>query len=164
MNNYPWIILKIILTTFIFLYPATILAGPLESTMKAYLVETDTHGNEILKPTETAAPGEKIEYVLTYHNTGKTPLSKLVVNGPIPANTDFIQGSNTSKTPHDFWVSIDHGKTWDKEPVKRKRKNSSGKEELVVIPPSEYTNVQWKASEPIDPDEKQQFKYRIIIN
>jgi len=164
MKHYKGIILKIILTTFILFYPTWLLAGPLESTMTAYLVVKDKNGKETLKKTETAAPGEMIEYVLSYHNTGKTSLSKLVVNGPIPPNTAFVQGSNATKTPHEFEVSIDHGNTWEHEPVKRKQKNKEGKDVLVIIPPTEYTNVQWKAQEEIGPGQTQSFRYRIIID
>ncbi|MBF0452429.1 MAG: DUF11 domain-containing protein, partial [Candidatus Magnetomorum sp.] len=144
MKHPPQRILWILLI-FLMCCPSILLAGPLESKMSAYLVTTDQNGKETLKQTDSAAPGEVIEYVLTYHNTGKTTLSALAVNGPIPSNTCFVQGSNETKTPHQFTVSIDHGKTWDGEPVKRKRKNKDGKEVLVVIPPSEYTNVQWEA-------------------
>jgi uncharacterized repeat protein (TIGR01451 family) len=131
--------------------------------MSAYLVINDKNGKEDLKKTDSAAPGETIEYVLTYHNTGKQPLSALAVNGPIPSNTKFIQGSNATKVPHEFNVSIDHGKTWDSEPVRRKQKDKDGKEMWVIIPPSRYTNVQWTAKNPINPGETQTFRYRITI-
>ncbi|KPA10032.1 secreted protein containing DUF11 [Candidatus Magnetomorum sp. HK-1] len=155
----PWIIA----TLFLFC-PTLILAGPLESTMSAYIVVKDEKGKETLKKTDEAAPGETIEYLLSYRNTSKTPLSALTVNGPIPPNTSFIQGSNSTTIPHTFKVSIDHGKLWENEPVKRKQKNKQGKEVLVVIPPSEYTNVQWKAKKDIGPGETQNYRYRIIID
>jgi uncharacterized repeat protein (TIGR01451 family) len=130
--------------------------------MSAYLVVTDDTGREQLKKTDSAAPGETIEYLLTYHNTGKEPLSALAVNGPIPPNTLFIQNSNATKVPHEFKVSIDHGKTWEFEPVRRKQKKN-GKDVWVTIPPSEYTNVQWAAKKPIGPGEIQKYRYRITI-
>jgi len=161
MNHYR--IILWIITTFLMCFPAIIMAGPLESKMTAYLVVTDEKGEEHLTKTDTAAPGETIEYLLTYQNTGKTPLSALAVNGPIPPKTHFIQGSNTTKVPHEFKVSIDHGKSWETEPVRRKQKNKVGKEVWVIIPPSEYTNVQWMAKNPIGPGEIQTYRYRITI-
>jgi len=152
-----------IIATILFFFPGIPMAGPLESKMTAYLVKTDKYGKEHLKQTDSAAPGETIEYLLTYHNTGKTKLSALSVNGPIPPNTNFIQGSNVTQVPHKFKVSIDHGKSWDTEPVRRKRKNKDGKEVWVIIPPSEYTNVQWMAKNPIGPGEIQTYRYRITI-
>jgi uncharacterized repeat protein (TIGR01451 family) len=144
-------------------FPGILMAGPLESKMSAYLVVTDNNGKEVLKKTDSAAPGETIEYMLTYHNTGKTKLSALAVNGPIPPNTHFVQGSNTTQVPHAFKVSIDHGKSWDTEPVRRKQKSKEGKEVWVIIPPSEYTNIQWMAKNPIGPGEIQAYRYRITI-
>jgi len=152
-----------IIATLLMFFPGILTAGPLESKMTAYLVETDKNGKEILKKTDSAAPGETIEYMLTYKNTGANHLSALAVNGPIPPNTNFVKGSNSTDVPHKFNVSIDHGKTWDEEPVKRKQKNKAGKEVWVIIPPSEYTNVQWVANNPIGPGEIQTYRYRIII-
>jgi len=163
MKKQKWIIPGIIILICFFFYPAFSFADPLKSTMDAYVVVIDKEGKEKLKKTDTAAPGETIEYVLTYQNISKKGLSALSVNGPIPSNTGFVQGSNYTKTPHEFRVSIDHGKTWDNEPVRRKRKNKQGKEELIIIPASKYTNIQWKAKVNIDPGEKQTYKYRVKI-
>jgi len=161
MNHFR--IIPGIIAIFLMCFSGILIAGPLESNMSAYLVGTDKNGKEILKKTDSAAPGETIEYLLTYQNTGKTQLSALAVNGPIPPNTSFIQGSNSTKVPHEFKVSIDHGKTWDTEPVRRKQTNKDGKEIWVIIPPSEYTNIQWMAKKPIGPGQIQTYRYRITI-
>jgi uncharacterized repeat protein (TIGR01451 family) len=137
------------------------IAEPLKSTLEAYIVKKDSHGKEIFEKTQNASPGEIVEYRLIYENTGTTVLSGLVVNGPIPDHTKFIGNSAKTDISHDFVVSIDHGKTWEKEPVKRVKKMSNGKQKTVVIPPEQYTNVKWLSNDPIKPKSIQQYIYRV---
>jgi len=156
-------ILLLILLTF-FVGINVVLAEPLKSTLEAYIVKKDKKGKEVFQKTQDAAPGEIVEYRLIYQNTGKTVLSNLVVNGPIPNHTKFIGDSAITKVSHDFLVSIDYGKTWEKEPVKRVEKLKNGKEKTIIIPPEKYTNVRWLSNDPIKPNSIQTYIYRVKIN
>ncbi len=143
--------------------PLAALAGPLESTMTAWLVKQDAKGKDVFEKTETAAPDEVIEYRMQYKNTGDTPISGLRVDGPIPANTHYIGKTAATKVKHDFVVSIDGGAKWEPEPVKRLRKQPDGTMKEVIVPPSEYTHVRWLAQEPIEKGKVQEYRYRVRI-
>ena len=138
-------------------------AGPLENELVAYLVQIDADGKESLTRTTAAAPGEIIEYRLIYRNVGSGELSGLVVDGPIPANTSYVAKSASSQVPNEFMVSIDGGKTWDQEPVRRMKKGDSGQQEEVVIGPDNYTHLRWVALEPLAPKVRQEYRYRVRI-
>jgi len=140
------------------------LAEPLKSTLEAYIVKKDNKGKEVFQKTQDAAPGEIVEYRLKYQNIGKTVLSSLVVNGPIPNHTKFIGDSAMTEVSHDFLVSIDHGQTWEKEPVKRVKKLKNGQKKSIIIPPEEYTNIRWLSNTPLKPNSIQTFIYRVKIN
>ncbi|SMY38316.1 DUF11 domain-containing protein [Photobacterium andalusiense] len=135
---------------------------PLLSQMDAYLVVTDKDGKENLKPAEEVVPKDKLEYQLTYTNNTEKPLKNLVITGPIPQNTFFVSGTNNTKVKSDFVVSIDGGKTFEPEPVKR-MVMKDGKEVEVIIPPEKYTAIRWMPSVPITAKEQQIFTYRIEV-
>lgn len=135
---------------------------PLSSQMDAYLVVTDKDGQEALKPAEEVVPKDKLEYQLTYTNNTEKPLKNLVITGPIPQNTFFVSGTNNTKIKSDFVVSIDGGKTFEAEPVKR-MVMKDGKEVEVIIPPEKYTAIRWMPSVPISAKEQQIFTYRIEV-
>jgi len=153
----------LLLLSTIFCVAPFALADPLKSTLEAYVVKKDSKGKEVFEKAQNAAPGEIVEYRLIYQNTGKTVLSSLVVNGPVPNHTKYIGNSAKTEVSHDFLVSIDHGNTWEKEPVKRVEEKN-GKKKTIIIPPEKYTNVQWISNAPMDPSSIQEYIYRVKIN
>lgn len=136
---------------------------PLKSEMTAYLVKHDGDGQEVLVPTDNASPGELIEYVLVYQNTGRGPLSGLALNGPVPANTKYVAGTAKTGVKHDFLVSIDNGKTWESEPVKRQRQKPDGTMQKIVVGAEEYTGLKWMSQEDLQPGAIQEYRYRVRI-
>lgn len=143
--------------------PSVVLCQDLESSMTAYRVLIDKKGNEKFQKTDSAAPGETIEYRIFYKNKGKTTVEKLTVNGPVPANTYYVGGSDRGSDSYNLLVTIDNGKTWEPEPVKRMKKMSDGTKKEVIIPPDQYTHIRWITKKPLGPKEKQEFVYRVIL-
>lgn len=135
---------------------------PLVSQMDAYLIEVNKDGDEVLKPADTVYPKDKIEYKLTYTNNSKGALDGLVITGPIPQNTVYVGDTDKTKVKSKFVVSIDGGKTFEPEPVKREVMKD-GKKVEVIIPPEKYTAVRWIPEVPINSKEKQIFTYRIEV-
>ncbi len=131
--------------------------------MTAYLVTKSGQGEETLQETDSAAPGETIEYLLVYRNTGKGSLSGLNITGPVPANTVYLAGSALTVVAADLEVSIDHGELWEKEPVKRVRKQSDGSMREVVVEADEYTGIRWLPKEALLPGTVQKYHYRVVI-
>jgi uncharacterized repeat protein (TIGR01451 family) len=147
----------------LFYLPGAAGADPLESRMTAYRVEIDATGTEVLEETSHAAPGEVIEYRLEYRNNGDSPIGELIVVGPIPANTHYVPDSAATPVRHEFRVSIDGGKTWDPEPVRRLRPQSDGSMQTVVVSAEEYSHLRWTAKEPLPPEQSQTYRYRVRI-
>lgn len=140
------------------------LAGDsLKSEIKALVVTKDANGVEVATPAEEAAPGDVVEYQITYTNVGEEALSGLIVNGPMPQSTIYVGGSARVGSGDKLEVSIDGGDTWETEPVKRMQKDASGKIVEVVIPATEYTNVRWISNDPIKPSASTMYSYRVTI-
>lgn len=134
----------------------------LTSKMDAYVVETNKKGEEELVKAEKVYPNDKIEYKLTYTNNTEKPLKGLVITGPIPENTFYVADTSNTKIKSKFVVSIDGGKTFESEPVKREIMKD-GKKVEIIIPPEKYTAVRWVPLIPINAKEKQIFAYRIEV-
>ncbi len=135
--------------------------SPLGSQMDAYVIEIKD-GKEVRKPAKEVYPEDQIEYELTYTNKSDNQLSGLVITGPIPVNTVYLGNTNKTLIDSDFVVSVDGGKTFESEPVKREI-IKDGKKIEVIVPPEKYTAVRWVPKRPIDPMEKQVFTYRIEV-
>lgn len=137
--------------------------SPLQNSMAAYVVTQDARGNEILQAASEVAPGQTVQYALTYANTGRNALNDLVVTGPVPSATTYVGQSAFTQARAKLQVSIDGGKTYEAEPVVRIITDASGKQVRKVIPASEYTHVRWHMQQPLNAGETQQFAYRSIV-
>lgn len=137
--------------------------APLQNTMTAYVVSTDQAGKEVLEPATEVAPGQTVEYQLTYENTSTDPLKDLIVTGPVPRVTAYIGKSAFTEAKANLQVSIDGGKTFENEPVKRLVKDANGKKVERIIPPSAYTHLRWMMKEPLNAGEVKNFAYRSVV-
>lgn len=137
--------------------------GELQSELKAFLVTVDDSGNESLTPASEAEPNQVLEYRLVYTNKSETAYKNLIINGMVPANTEYVAKSSGSEVKHNLVVSINRGNTYQAEPVMRKIKLADGTEKEEVVPASEYTNLRWKSQEAIQPEQKQTFTYRVRV-
>ena len=115
----------------------------IESVLTAKKVEIGADKKEVLSEAKTAKPADVIEYQVTYSNKGKTAVRDLAATLPIPADTEFMRGSNT---PGATRAALADGK-FASIPLKRKVKLPSGKEEEIEVPFSEYRSLQWSLGE-----------------
>lgn len=144
---------------------AALAAGPvmaqeeaLSSELTAYKVIIDPAGEEIFEPTETALPGDLIEYRIAYENLTEEALSGLEVRIPVPVSTDYIAGSAQASIPALFEASIDSGAAYSAEPV---IKIVNGEE--VEAEPEEYTNLRWTPAQALGAGEEFTFSYRVAV-
>jgi uncharacterized repeat protein (TIGR01451 family) len=109
-----------------------------ETRLEARKVVRDAEGRDSLVAAEAVKPGETIEYVATYRNTGQQPVRNLAATLPIPANTEFVSGS---ARPQDAQASLD-GRTFAPMPLKRRvvREGRTVEEE---VPAREYRYLRW---------------------
>ncbi len=137
---------------------------PLQSSMQAYVISTDKAGKDVAKPATEVEPGQVVEYRLTYKNVSDQALKGIAVTGPIPNATDYMAETAGTKAESDFVVSIDGGKTFEAEPVKRIVTDENGKQVEKIIPPSEYSHVRWNLKQPLSAGETETFVYRSVVN
>jgi len=116
--------------------------GPLESTLEQRKVVRAADGGESLAPAASVKPGDVIEYVATYRNTGRAPITGVEATMPIPSNTEFVAGS---ARPESAKASLD-GATYASMPLVRKVVRD-GKTVEEPIPAREYRYLRWSAPE-----------------
>lgn len=136
--------------------------GPLTSEIQSFLIAVDDRGREQRVPTTQAAPGDTIEYQLVYTNVSDQPLSGLIVTGPVPANTRYLESSARAGVDARFVVSADDGVQFAAEPLVDNTRNTSG-EEQAVIPADAYTHLRWLPDSAIQPGQVQTFSYRVQV-
>lgn len=137
--------------------------APLTNTMDAYVIELNSKGKEVAVHAETVEPGEMVEYRLTYNNISEKALNGLVVTGPIPSNTQYIGQTAQAGATSQFIVSIDGGKTFESEPVKRIVKDADGKDKEVIIPAEQYTHLRWNVNDTLNAGAQQVYTYRVAV-
>lgn len=138
--------------------------APLSTNMKAFVVTVDAKGKESLKTAKRAEPGQLIQYRITSTNSSKQALKGVMAVGPIPANTHYVKRSAQTKIKSTLQVSIDGGKTFEKEPVKRKKTMADGSVKTVIIPAKQYTHVRWQANKALKSGGKHVYNYRVKVN
>lgn len=139
---------------------AVMAAEPVSSHMEAYRVARAADGSEKLEAATAIKPGEVIEYQITYNNDDAKPVSDMLINAPVPASTVYLEGSARSPVRSQVRFSDDRGQTWQTAPLKHKRVDGNGEE---VVAPERYTNVQWRAEEPLSKGKTQKYSYRVRV-
>lgn len=146
-----------------FFAAASFASSSVTGNVEAFLI-TDQGSAKALDDAATAEPGDVIEYRLVFTNAGEEDVFGLNVVNPIPKHTAFVSQSENTRIPASFKVSIDGGETFESTPVKRIETQSDGTQKEVVVPPSQYTHVQWKADQPLTSEGGQHvYSYRVVI-
>lgn len=127
-----------------------------ESRMEAFLVIDE----KTFEEAKSARPGDVIEYRLTYDNTDEAAVPKMTIKGPVPAGTRYVADSARTDVRARLRFSHDNGATWQAAPLKRKAADGKGEE---VVPPEEYTHLQWTVGQPLEKGKPQAFRYRVQV-
>lgn len=124
-------------------WPAAAQQGnPLVTQLEARKVVRSADGKETFAAADSAKPGDVIEYVATYRNTGKQPLRNLEATLPIPENTEFVPDS---ANPASAKASVD-AKNYAAMPLKRTTVKD-GKPVEALVPARDYRSLRWSAAE-----------------
>jgi len=135
-------ILKSLLTGAI----ALAIAVPLLAEVKIVLTASKivvVNGAEQKQASDKARPGETIEYVAEYKNTGKDKVSDVMANLPVPAGMEFLP---QTAAPEGATATTDD-KTWSPIPLKRSVRGADGKMKDTLVPFSEYKSLRWNLGE-----------------
>jgi len=88
----------------------------------------------VLETPNKIFPGDKIVYVLSYHNTGQSPATNFAITDPIPEHMTFDSSPDASAL-----VSVDGGKTWGSLAA-LKVSTPNG---LRAARPEDVTHIRW---------------------
>ncbi len=84
--------------------------GPVRTRLEAHKVVRAAAGSEALVPADNVKPGDVIEYVVTYRNTGAEAVHDLEATLPIPEATEFIVGSTRPAGAKASWDGATDGR------------------------------------------------------
>lgn len=116
--------------------------GPVVSRLEARKVVATADGGESFGSAGLARPGDVIEYVVTYRNTGREPVKNLVATLPIPPDTELVPGSARPATAK---AGVDSNAFGDM-PLKRSAQRN-GVQVEEQVPLREYRYLRWVAAE-----------------
>ncbi|MDW9416833.1 hypothetical protein GOB15_20800 [Sinorhizobium meliloti] len=137
-------------------------ASPLSASLGVQSVEIGEGGKETFSPAEAAAPGDLLQYTGRYDNVAKEPLSGLVINGPIPSNTSFVDAGRAVSLKAAFEVLID-GESWQGVPAYMTVTLEDGTKSRVEAEASDYRQIRWRVSEALAPGATLVTTYRVQV-
>lgn len=134
--------------------------GPLQGKMDIYkIVRVD---GQYKRFTMTKAkPGDILEYVVSYKNTGNKPIKNIQIIGPIPAQSYVMPSSIKMPTAKPMMVSIDGGNTYNVPPMKRKVRQGNKIVE-VVVSDKEWTHLKCTVPE-LAADKTTEMRYWVYV-
>lgn len=97
------------------------------------------NGKEQMQPSDKAKPGEVIEYVAEYRNTGNASVTNVVATLPVPAGMEFLPDT---AQPQQIMASTDEH-NFAPVPLKRKVTGPDGSTVEQLVPYSEYRSLRW---------------------
>lgn len=131
--------------------------GPVETRLEARKVVRAPDGNETFAAAESVRPGDLIEYVATYRNTGAAAVRGLEATLPIPAHTELVPGT---VRPAGARASLDAAQ-FAAPPLKRTvTRDGRAVEELV--PYREYRYLRWSVAQ-LDARQSVSFSARVRV-
>lgn len=101
----------------------------------------DQKGKKTLKrtPVDKAVPGTEVIYTTTFENIGNKSASDIVINNPLPNDSEYKAGSAFGKDS-EILFAVDGGKKFG-HAEELKIKGADGKERIAL--PKEYTHIRW---------------------
>jgi uncharacterized repeat protein (TIGR01451 family) len=102
---------------------------------------TGKDGKKTLKrtPPDKAIPGTEVIYTTTFENVINKPVGNIVIDNPIPNDSEYKAGSTFGKDC-EILFSVDGGKKFG-HAEELKIKDADGKEHTAL--PREYTHIRW---------------------
>src|SRR5215467_8864810 len=101
------------------------------------------NGKEQKESGDKAKPGEVIEYVAEYRNSGKAPVTNVVATLPVPSGMEFVP---ETAQPFLVMASTDEH-NYAPVPLKRMVRGVDGKLVEQMVPYSEYRSLRWTLGE-----------------
>jgi uncharacterized repeat protein (TIGR01451 family) len=139
-------------------------AGDAVKVTSVAQVETEIvgkDGQKMLKrgPVQKAVPGTEVIYTTTFENLIKKPVGNIVINNPVPNDSEYKAGSAFGRDC-DIQFSADGGKTFG-HAEELKVKDADGKSRPALA--KEYTNIRWIYKKQLAPGKSGEVGFRAAI-
>lgn len=122
---------------------------------------TGADGKKTLQrtPVTKAVPGTEVIYTDTFENISKKPASDIVINNPIPNDSEYVADSAFGEDC-EILFSVDGGKKFA-HAEELKIKNADGFERTAQA--REYTNIRWTYKKQLAPGKSGEVGFRATI-
>jgi len=149
--------MKFLLSMLAFLLPGAALAQSQVALSSNVLVERTTTGADGSARTSLVAPGivtpgDRLVFVIAYHNNAAAPATDFVVTNPIPDSVSYA-GSESADTV----LSVDGGRTWGALAALSVR-NADGSRRPATA--ADVTHVRWQFARPIPAGASGELRFR----
>jgi uncharacterized repeat protein (TIGR01451 family) len=113
----------------------------LKSIAQVEIEVVDKDGKKTIQrtPVRRAIPGREVIYTTTFQNLIDKPVGNIVINNPVPNDSEYTAGSAFGKDC-EILFSVDGGKSF-KISEQLRVKGADGKERIAL--PREYTYIRW---------------------
>jgi uncharacterized repeat protein (TIGR01451 family) len=135
----------------------------LEIFVVSQVTNEDGSIKETFKPSQTARPGQTVEYRLFAKNedASNLPAGTVVITGPIPEGTTFVPNATTPNSDEVLTEYSADGETFQDSDTPLMMEKDGKKE---IVDPSAYKAVRWTLLKELQPEQEVQFVYRITVN
>lgn len=116
--------------------------SPVTSELKVYKIEV-VEGKEQLQQTQTAQPGDLLEYLIKYENVSDQKIHELKPLLPVPEGMEFVPDSSTVGNQ---FASTD-GTTFSAIPLTHEIKLPDGRTIIEKVPFADYRFIKWHVEE-----------------
>lgn len=110
-----------------------------EVFMEVEEVDAEGNINIVLEPATTVLPGEIVTYVSTVTHRGDENVDGVVINNPIPANTNYVAFTATGEGT-EITFSIDGGQSFG-APQELEVTDENGVSSTAAA--EDYTDIRW---------------------
>ena len=152
--------MKFLLCMLAFLLPGTAFAQNQVALNSNVLVERTTTAADgtartSLESPGIVTPGDRLVFLLAYHNNAASPATDFVVTNPIPESVSYSATESAGAV-----LSVDGGRTWGELDTLRVR-NADGT--MRAANASDVTHVRWRLARPIPPGGSGELRFRGIV-
>jgi uncharacterized repeat protein (TIGR01451 family) len=123
------------------------------------IVDKDGNKTRQRLPVQKAVPATEVIYTTTFENITDKAVGNIVINNPLPNDSEYLAGSATGKDC-EIVFSVDSGKSF--AAVGRlKVKGVDGKERIAL--PKEYTHIRWTYQRQLMAGQSGEVGFRTVI-
>ena len=121
---------------------------------------TDKSGKKLLTrtPVDKAVPGNEVIFTTTFKNINNIPVNNIVINNPIPKDTEYKAGSAFGKNC-EILFSVDGNVFAYAEDLMVK--GDDGRQRIAL--PKEYTHIRWNYTAPLAVGKSAEVGFRAVI-